>query len=181
MLDNSLLYELKEYVERQLRPNLDKLALRASAPAVLKRSRSLNAEQLEESQQPYEKEQKIEIEDFIKNNLKPTFKQVLFRFIDSKSASDSDVYKKAGLDRKHFSKIRSNSNYRPSKNTVIALALALELGRIDTEELLGSSGYTLSDSDTFDLVIQFCLKKGIYDISSVNEALDYFSLKPLSV
>lgn len=123
--------------------------------------------------------QHSELNDFIEANRKPTLSQVLFRLIDQKGLSDSDVYKRAGMDRKHFSKIRSIPNYRPRKNTVIALALALELDYDDTDELLSAAGYSLSDSDTYDLVIQFCLERRIYDLDSVNQALDYFSLKPL--
>lgn len=120
-----------------------------------------------------------EIEDFIKNKRKPLFNQVLFSFIDRTGASDPDIYNKAGIDRKLFSKIRTNANYRPSKNTIVALALALELNKQDTDKLLSSAGYSLSDSDTYDLVLQFCLEKKIYNIHDVNQALEHFSLKPL--
>ncbi len=65
------------------------------------------------------------------------------------------------------------------KNTIIALALALELNKKETDELLSPAGYSLSDSDTCDLVVQFCLEKKIYNIHDVNQALDFFSLKPL--
>lgn len=128
----------------------------------------------------HEETHHIELEDFINKNRKPTLKQVLFSFIDSKGTSDSEVYKKAGIDRKHFSKIRSNPNYRVGKNTIIALSIALELNKKETEKLLSSAGYSLSDSDTYDLVIQFCIGRKIYDIHHVNQALDYFSLKPLT-
>lgn len=120
-----------------------------------------------------------DLEGFVKSKRKLTFNQVLFEYIDKKGAADSDIYKKAGIDRRHFSKIRSNPDYRPGKNTVIALALALHLDRNKADNLLRSAGYSLSDSDTFDLVIQFCLAKSIYGIHDVNMALDYFSLKPL--
>ena len=120
-----------------------------------------------------------ELEHFINNNRKPTFSQVLFSFIDKKGTSDSDIYKRAGIDRRHFSKIRSIPHYRLGKNTAIALALALELNKKETDKLLSSAGYSLSDSDTFDLIIQFCIVEKIYHIHNVNEALDYFSLKPL--
>jgi hypothetical protein len=123
--------------------------------------------------------QNNELEDFIKNNRKPTFNQTLFSFIDKKGTSDSDIYKKAGMDRRHFSKIRSNPDYRIGKNTVIALAISLELSEKETGKLLSSAGYSLSDSETFDLVIKFCLEKKIFDIHDVNQALVYFSLKPL--
>lgn len=122
----------------------------------------------------------IELDDFIKNNRKPTLQEVLFRFIDQKDVSDTEIYKRAGIDRRHFSKIRSSSDYRPKKNTVIALALALELDEGEFDHLLESGGYSLSNSDTRDLVIKFCLEKKIYDVYQVNEYLDYFSQKTLS-
>lgn len=121
----------------------------------------------------------VELDDFIKNNQKPTLQQVLFRFIDQKGVSDIEVYKSAGIDRKHFSKIRSKADYRPKKSTVIALGLGLKLDEEEFEQLLESGGYSLSDSETADLVIKFCLDKGIYDVIQVNEYLDYFSQKTL--
>jgi hypothetical protein len=122
-----------------------------------------------------------ELTEFIKNNRKPTFNQVLFGFIDQKKARDADIYKKAGIDRRHFSKIRTNPNYKIGKNSVIALAFALQLNKKETEKLLGAAGYSFSNSDTFDLIVQFFLEKNIYDIDALNWALDYFSLKTLSV
>jgi hypothetical protein len=121
----------------------------------------------------------IELDHFIKNNQKPTLQEVLFRFIDQKDASDAEIYKRAGIDRRHFSKIRSSSDYRPKKSTVIALALALELDEEEFNQMLESGGYSLSDSETADLVIKFCLEKKIYDVIQVNEYLDYFSQKTL--
>lgn len=121
----------------------------------------------------------VELEDFIEDNRKPKLKEVLFNFIDEKDTGDSEIYKKAGIDRRHFSKIRSNPDYQVGKNTVIALALALELNKKETDKLLSSAGYSLSESDIYDLVIQFCLEKKVYNIHDVNQALDYFSLKPL--
>jgi hypothetical protein len=163
MLDKKFFLELQEYIDEHLgRFVLD----------VCETPEYLN-------QSIYKEIQDNELNAFVKNNRKPTFTQVLFSFIDKKGTSDSDTYKRAGIDRRHFSKIRSNPNYRPGKNTAIALALALELNKKETDKLLSSAGYSLSDSDTFDLVIQFCVEKKIYDINNVNEALDYFSLKTL--
>ena len=121
-----------------------------------------------------------ELENFIKDKRKPTFNQILFSFIDQKGVPDSDLYKRAGLDRRHFSKIRTNPTYRPGKNTALALAIALELNQEETGQLLAAAGYSLSESDPFDLVIQFCLEKKIYDLDTINQALAYFSLKPLA-
>ncbi|MDF2947490.1 MAG: hypothetical protein K0S51_2169 [Bacillales bacterium] len=120
-----------------------------------------------------------EIDDFINNTRKPTFHQVLFNLIDKSGLSDTDVYKKAHIDRRLFSKIRSNPNYKPSKNTVISFAIALGLDEDGTVSLLESAGYSLSDSDNFDLIIRFFLGKKIYDLQTVNEILDYYKLKLL--
>lgn len=130
----------------------------------------------------YESEEIIhdEIENFIKLTRKPSFIKVLFDFIDQKGSTDLEVYKKARIDRRHFSKIRSNPDYRISKRTAISLAFALELTKSDTETLLSAAGFSLSNHDTFDLVIQFCLEKALYNLDTVNEALDHFSLKPLA-
>ncbi len=126
-----------------------------------------------------EKREVFELEEFIEANRKPALQQVLFAYIDRRGVKDSTIYKKAGMDRKHFSKIRSNADYRPKKTTMVSLAFALELDKEETEELLGSAGYSLSGSDTYDLVIQFFLEKKIHDLDKVNEALDNLKLKTL--
>lgn len=89
------------------------------------------------------------------------------------------IYKKAGIDRKHFSKIRSIPDYKPSKRTVVALCLSLELSDEETGDMLSAAGFSLSDNERFDLLIQFCLEKKIHDIDDVNQALDSLKLKPL--
>ena len=121
----------------------------------------------------------IDMEKFIEEKRKPTLQELLFRYIDERGEKDADVYKRAGIDRRHFSKIRSKSDYKPRKNTVISLSLALELTTDQAEELLSTAGFSLSESDTFDLVIQYCLDNKIFNIHDVNQALTYFSLKPL--
>lgn len=163
MLDINLLIELQEYINHQLDSTSYSIC---EAPFYC-------------SEKLYSDDENIELEDFIKSKRMPTFSQVLFSFIDEKGVSDSDIYKKAGIDRRHFSKIRSNPNYRLGKNSAIAIALALELNKKDTDKLLSAAGYSLSDCDTFDLVIQFCLEKKIYAIHNVNEALYHLKLKPL--
>lgn len=121
-----------------------------------------------------------ELDQYVIDKRKPTFNQILFGIIEQKGLDDVELYKKAGLDRRHFSKIRTNPDYRPRKNTVIALAMALELDKRGTDHLLMAAGYSLSESDTFDLVIQFCLEQKIYDLDTINQALYYFRLKPLA-
>lgn len=163
MLDKDFLLELKSFVEERTRPVMFNSCV---SPQFMEYKLS-------------ESMANIELENFIKKKKKPTFVQVLFDYIDRKGVADTEIYKKAEIDRRHFSKIRSNSDYKPSKNTAIALALALELNKKETDKLLSSAGYSLSDGNIFDLVIQFCIEKKMYNIQSVNEALDYFSMKPL--
>ena len=117
------------------------------------------------------------IRDFIQENKEEdTFSSRMLKYIDEKGVSDSEIYKKAGLDRRHFSKMRSR-NYRPGKQTVLALCMALELSRVEIDNFLRLAGYSLSNSDTGDLVIMFCLEKKIYDIMQVNELLDYMGCR----
>ena len=103
-----------------------------------------------------------------------TFQTKLFKLIDERSLKDSDVYNKVDIDRRLFSKIRSNKEYHPSKDTVILLGLALELDENEIEDLLKSASYSLPMNSTYDLIIRFCFKEHIYDLNQVNEFLyDY--------
>ena len=104
-------------------------------------------------------------------HLGDTFQERLLRLIDAQDLTDPEVYKKANLDRKLFSKIRSNAEYRPKKTTVLALAIALELDLAQTKDLLARAGFAFSPSSKFDLIVQYCFEKGIYDIFEVNALL----------
>ena len=112
------------------------------------------------------------INTYIKDNKEEdTFQSKLFNYIDSKNLKDSDVYNKVNIDRRLFSKIRSNKDYHPSKETIILLGLALELTEKEIEDLLRSASYSLPMNTTYDLIIRFCFKEKIYSLEKINDFL----------
>ena len=107
-------------------------------------------------------------------HLDASFSQALLALIDERGLTDAEVYKRANLSRQLFSKIRSRADYRPSKPTAVALAMALGLSLGETRALLARAGLALSRSSRFDVIVEFYLARGVHDVITVNEALFSF-------
>ena len=112
--------------------------------------------------------------DDLLNDLDAGFSETLLNLIDRTGKKDSEIYKKANVDRKLFSKIRNNPDYKPSKATAIAFAIALELDLEETKDFIARAGFALSHSNKFDVIIEYFIKQQNYDVFAINEALFAF-------
>lgn len=115
----------------------------------------------------------MSLEDMLKQ-ADAGFTETLLNLIDKTGKKDSEIYKKANISKQHFSKIRNNPDYKPTKPTAIALALALELSLEDTKDLISRAGYALTNSSKFDLIIRYFIEQGNYNVVEINIALYEF-------
>lgn len=166
--------ELQKYLEYNLKELGKERCIYKQAKNILFEEESLESAD-------YNWNKKVNINDYLnKEKDDNLFQKLLFKYIDARNLKDSDVYNKVNIDRRLFSKIRNNEEYHPSKDTIILLAIALNLSEIELEELLNSASYSLPRNNVFDLIIRFCFANKIYDINIVNELLYDHSCKTLN-
>ena len=121
-----------------------------------------------------------EFENHVQTNKMPSFSDTLLKMIDEKNMKDPDVYRRAGIDRRLFSKIRSDDTYQTSKRTIFSLIIAMKLTEDESISLLEAAGFTFTMSHYFDLIILFFVRNGIYDSGLVNSALIEYEIRPLA-
>ena len=138
-----------------------------------------NKKYLSETKEIKPRERKKRRLENLVGHLDETFTQALLRVIDEKGLKDSEVYKRANMDRRLFSKIRSDAGYSPSKHTALSLAIALKLNLDDTKDLLLRAGFALSNSSKFDVIVQYFIEEENFDIFELNEVLFHFGEKTI--
>ena len=154
--------KLQEYLNHYLQPKREKKAIFGGAQKTIFRDYECASISLEETS----------INTYIEQNKEEdTFQTLLFKYIDERGLKDADVYNKVNIDRRLFSKIRSNKDYHPSKETIILLGIALELSEKELEDLLQKASYSLPMNTEYDLIIRFCFKEHIYDLNMINDFL----------
>lgn len=114
-----------------------------------------------------------DLEDLL-DNLDASFSQMVLALIDERGLTDAEVYRRANLSRQLFAKVRRDDHYRPTKQTAVALACALELSLNETRSLLERAGYALSHASKFDIIVEYFLAHGHHDVFELNELLFAF-------
>lgn len=178
-LSEKLFTSIKEYIDDKYVNNryLEGTTWRYPTQQSYRRTIESSDSSIYEEPKP---KRKRKLDDLV-NNIDDTFSQMLLRLIDDRGMTDPQVYRKANVDRRLFSKIRNDKDYRPSKPTVLAFAIALELSLDETKDLLNRAGYSLSRSSKFDIIIEYFILEENYDIFEINGALLGFNQNLLGV
>ena len=116
----------------------------------------------------------------MKDIINKSFVEKLIEYVAASGEKDSEIYTRAGIDRRLYSKIMSDNSYTPSKDTCIALCFGLRLSLNNTNDMLARCGYILSHSNVRDMVFEYFLANHLYDLNDINSVLDYYNLRPLA-
>lgn len=163
--------KLKEYIDSYLKVNKSLFGSMFEKRACKKATRY-------EEDMAFECSSAINVDNFINNNKDDNnFQKLLFKYIDDRNLKDSDVYNKVHIDRRLFSKIRSDYNYHPSRETILLLGLSLELNEEEIDKLLESASYSLAKNNYYDLIMRFCFINKIYKVKDVNDLLNEYNCK----
>lgn len=161
MLNFKLRKSIDEYIKRYYVNTIQESRLNDRIVNITKSGKNIDSDN------------KVTLEQLM-NDIGDSFQDKLFSYIDESGMTDVEVYKKANIDRKLFSKIRSNPMYHPRKQTVLVLAIALQLNIEQTVDLLTSAEYALSPGSKGDLIVKYFIEHGIFDIMTINFALDEY-------
>ena len=188
MLSQNLIQSIASYIEEYYVDEF-KITVYGTAPDKRCHSRCLRDMEVCESSAALEEllpcapmvaTKAMSLEDMLKQ-ADTGFSETLLKLIDKVGKKDSEIYKKANISKQHFSKIRNNPDYKPTKPTAIALALALELNLDDTKDLIGRAGYALTNCSKFDLIIRYFIEQGNFNVAEINMALYEFDQPLLGV
>lgn len=167
--------EIIEYINANYKPEKNSVLHRRIEGV----KSSLSREQLDNID-PYDAESlKKALNTYVDKELKPTFVEKVLEFMKIKALNSPDVYNAIGMDRRYFSKLISDSSKRPVKDACLSICLGLKLKIEEADNLLNLAGYSFSPSNKRDLIIEYFIKKQIFDIIQINETLDYFKEKIL--
>ncbi|MBR7178267.1 MAG: macro domain-containing protein [Oscillospiraceae bacterium] len=170
-LSEKLFSNVASYIDQHYVDRWERATFAASRPLRLENRRRAEMDvciEVSESAAPM-----MTLEEMLKQE-DAGFAETLFKHIDATGKKDSEIYKRANLSRQHFSKIRNNPHYKPTKQTAIALALALELDLEQTRDLIGRAGYALTNSSKFDLIIRYFIEQRNFNVVQINLALYEF-------
>lgn len=167
-IDEHYVEEKEHYYARRQLLSVEEEALSNASMLDISMSRPMVPERVANIEEIYAYEESL---DDLVGSLDEPFSVTLLKLIDATGKKDSEVYNRANIDRRLFSKIRSNEHYTPSKSTVLAFAVALELTVVQTEDLLERAGFALSHSRKFDVIVEYFIQSRKYDIFQINEVL----------